>query len=148
MPPVIGWAAVTNHLSWPAAIMFALIFIWTPPHFWALAIRFKDDYERAHVPMLPVVSGESVTQRQIFLYSLLLVALSLTLLLTGVVGVVYAVAAIVLGGGFIWLAWRMKRAPGPRAAMSLFHYSIMYLALLFLAMAGDQIAQNLFGRRW
>ena len=148
MPPVIGWAAVTNHLSWPAAIMFAMIFIWTPPHFWALAIRFKDDYERAHVPMLPVVAGEGVTQRQIFVYALLLAALSLTLLLTGVVGALYGVAAIVLGGAFVRMAWRLTRAPSPRAAMSLFRYSTTYLGLLFLAMAADQVAQNLFGRRW
>jgi protoheme IX farnesyltransferase len=148
MPPVIGWAAVTGHLSWAALIMFAIIFIWTPPHFWALALRFKDDYERAHVPMLPVVRGEGVTLRQILFYTALLVVCSFLLLPTGAVGVVYGAAAAILGGLFLWKAWRLERAPGPRAAMTLFRYSTSYLALLFLAMAVDQALQSLAGRLW
>ena len=146
MPPVIGWAAVTGHLSWAALVMFAIIFIWTPPHFWALALRFKDDYERAHVPMLPVVRGEGVTLRQILLYTALLVICSLLLLPTGTVGVTYGVVAVLLGGAFLWKAWRLEHSPGPRAAMTLFRFSTTYLALLFIAMAADQALRGLAGR--
>jgi len=148
MPPLIGWAAVTNHLAWPAAIMFAVVFVWTPPHFWALALRFRDDYERAHIPMLPVVRGERETLRQILIYSAVMVALSFLLLATGVVGAVYGVTAGLLGAGFLGFAWRLTRRPGPGTAMSLFKFSILYLSVLFIAMAADQSAQHFLGRGW
>ena len=148
MPPVIGWAAVTGHLAWAPLVMFAIVFVWTPPHFWALALRFRDDYERAHIPMLPVVRGERETLRQIVVYSAVLVALSFLLLPTRTVGLVYAVTAAVLGAGFLYLAWLLQRRPGPRAALALFRYSISYLSLLFAAMAVDQVARHLLGRLW
>ncbi|MHB8576086.1 MAG: heme o synthase [Dehalococcoidia bacterium] len=142
MPPLIGWAAVTNTVTWAPLLMFAIIFLWTPPHFWALALRFQDDYERAHIPMLPVVRGQHETLRQIRIYTLVLVGSTLLLLLTHTVGVVYAVTAGTLGAGFVWYAWRLARHPG------LFKFSISYLSLLFVAMAADQFAQHLFGRLW
>jgi len=148
MPPVIGWAAVTGHISWAPLVLFAIIFLWTPPHFWALALRFEDDYARAHIPMLPVVRGERETLRQIVLYAWMLVGVSFALLLTGTVGAVYAGAAAALGAGFLALAWRLRRRPDPSAALTLFRYSISYLALLFLFMAVDQAARNQFGRFW
>ncbi|HLZ72632.1 MAG TPA: heme o synthase [Dehalococcoidia bacterium] len=148
MPPVIGWAAVTGQLAWAPVVLFLIVFVWTPPHFWALALRFQDDYERAHIPMLPVVRGERETLRQIVMYSAVLVLLSFLLLPTGAVGAVYTVSAASLGAGFLLLAWRLHQQPGQGAAIGLFRYSISYLTLLFMAMAADQVAQNLFGRFW
>ncbi len=148
MPPVIGWAAVTGQLAWAPVVMFLIVFVWTPPHFWALALRFQDDYERAHIPMLPVVRGERETLRQIVIYSAVLVALSFLLLPTGTVGAVYAVTAAALGAAFLLLAWRLLRRPGQQAAIGLFKYSISYLSLLFVAMAADELARHLFGSIW
>ncbi len=148
MPPMIGWAAVTGGLTWAPVVMFLIIFLWTPPHFWALALRFQDDYERAHIPMLPVVRGAEETRRQIILYSVVLVVSSFLLLPTHTVGIVYAAAAAVLGAGFMLYTFRLDRTPTPKAAMGLFRYSIAYLSLLFIAMAGDQIAQHFLGRLW
>ncbi len=148
MPPLIGWAAVTNGVAWAPIEMFAIVFLWTPPHFWALALRFQDDYERAQIPMLPVVRGQRETLRQILFYSLALVGSSLLLVPTRTVGVTYAAIAVILGAGFLWFTWRLLRRPGPRAAMGLFRYSISYLSLLFVGMALDQLAQHWFGRIW
>jgi protoheme IX farnesyltransferase len=148
MPPMIGWAAVTGGLTWAPVLMFVIIFFWTPPHFWALALRFQDDYERAHIPMLPVVRGAEETRRQIVIYSAILVVASFLLLLTRTVGVIYAAAAIVLGAGFMLYAACLDRTPTPKAALGLFRYSIGYLSLLFIAMAGDQLAQHFLGRIW
>ena len=106
MPPLIGWAAVTGGLDWPAAVLFGIVFFWTPPHFWAIALRYRTDYERASVPMLPVVSGVAETGRQIFLYSVVLVATSLLLWPVAGTGWLYPVTARVLGGGFISFAYR------------------------------------------
>lgn len=142
IPPVIGWAAVTGHVSVAALILFAIIFVWTPPHFWSLALRFEDEYAAAGVPMLPVVRGDDETRKQIFLYSLFLVPVSLLLVPAGVMGPVYLVLAIVLGVWFVLQALRLWRDPAHRSPMRLFAYSITYLALLFAAMVLDQVAQN------
>ncbi len=142
VPVLIGWAAVTGRVELPAWVLFAIVFYWTPPHFWALAIRFRDDYAAAGVPMLPVVSGERETARQIVLYSWLLVAVSLLFYPVGQMGTIYLVACAVLDVVFLREAYRLQsriRAGGEAAAMRLFHWSITYLSLLFGAMALDQL---------
>jgi len=115
------------------------VFLWTPPHFWALALLIKRDYAAAGVPMLPVVRGEDETARQIVLYTVALVAFTLAPALWGQFGLLYLVAAATLGGCFLWLAWRLRRERTPRRAGLLFHYSLAYLALLFVAMALDAV---------
>jgi protoheme IX farnesyltransferase len=142
IPPVIGWSAVTGHVSVAALVLFAIIFVWTPPHFWSLALRFEDEYAAAGVPMLPVVRGDAETRKQIFLYSLLLVPVSLLLVATGVMGVLYFLLAAALGSWFVLQALRLWRDPDHHSPMRLFAYSITYLALLFAAMVLDQVAQN------
>jgi protoheme IX farnesyltransferase len=137
MPPVIGWAAVTGELSVPAMIMFAIVTLWTPPHFWALSLNYSSDYERAGVPMLPVVSGPKETKRQILLYSIVLVAVSLLLAVWSEVGVIYLSAAAGLGAVFLYYAIRLWREGSAKASSGLFRYSIVYLALLFGAIALD-----------
>ncbi len=139
VPPLVGWAAATGNLTLPALVLFAVVFLWTPPHFWALALLIKRDYAAAGVPMLPVVRGEDETARQIVLYTIALVAFTLAPALWGQFGVVYLVAAGALGGGFLWLAWRLRRERTPARAGLLFHYSLAYLALLFIAMAADTV---------
>jgi protoheme IX farnesyltransferase len=139
-PVLIGWSAVRGDVGWPAVVLFAVIFLWTPPHFWSLAMRFKDDYAAAGVPMLPVVASPSSVTRQIVGYSWAMVAASLILVPFGA-GVVYAVTACVLGAGFIVEAHRLHRRVlrGEAARpMTLFHASITYLALLFAAVAVSQ----------
>ena len=137
MPPVIGWAAVNNELAVPALIMFAIVTLWTPPHFWALSLNYSRDYERAGVPMLPVVAGPVQTKRQIFAYSVALFVVSLLLAFWSAAGVVYFAAACALGGGFVYFALRLLLSSSPRAAADLFRYSIAYLGLLFCAIALD-----------
>jgi protoheme IX farnesyltransferase len=137
MPPVIGWAAVTNEISISAVIMFAIVTAWTPPHFWALSLNYAGDYKRAGVPMLPVVAGPDETRKQIFLYSLVLVAVSALLTLIGVAGYIYLAAAVILGAGFLYYAYRLWRDGSARNSMDLFRYSMLYLALLFAAIAVD-----------
>lgn len=137
IPPVIGWAAVTGGLDWPALLLFGIIFLWTPPHFWALALRYKDDYAEASVPMLPVVSGQEETNRQILLYSVVLVAFSLLLVPVAGMGLVYLFAAAALGAGFLVYAYRLWRQPSERSSMALFFYSLPYLGLLFVAVGVD-----------
>ena len=139
VPPLVGWAAATGNLTLPALALFAVVFLWTPPHFWALALLIKRDYAAAGVPMLPVVRGERETARQIVLYTVALVAFTLAPALWGQFGLVYLVAAVALGGGFLWLAWRLRRERTPARAGLLFHYSLAYLALLFVAMALDAV---------
>jgi heme o synthase len=139
VPPLVGWAAATGNLTLPALVLFLVVFLWTPPHFWALALLIKRDYAAAGVPMLPVVRGERETARQIVLYTLALVAFTLAPALWGQFGIVYLVAAAVLGGSFLWLAWQLQRERTPRRAALLFHYSLAYLALLFVAMAVDSV---------
>jgi heme o synthase len=140
VPVLVAWAAVTGQVGIPALVLFGIVFYWTPPHFWALALRYRGDYEAARVPMLPVVHGEAETARQIVLYSLLLVAISLLLLPAAQMGLIYGLAAVVLGGLFVAYALRLVRNAGDgRAALRLFRYSISYLTLLFAAVAVDSI---------
>ena len=144
MPVLIGWAAVTGRVEVPAFVLFAVIFYWTPPHFWALAIRFRDDYAAAGVPMLPVVAGLKETARQIVLYSWAMVAVSLLFYPVARMGWVYLVSCVALGAAFLReahaLSSRAKRGV-PIKPMRLFHWSITYLSLLFGAMAVDQLVR-------
>jgi heme o synthase len=139
VPPLVGWAAATGDLALPALFLFLVVFVWTPPHFWALALLIRESYAAARVPMLPVVRGERETTRQIVLYTVGLVAVTLVPIVWHVFGAVYLVAAAVLGGVFLWLALALRRDPSPRRAAVLFHYSLAYLALLFVAMAVDPL---------
>jgi protoheme IX farnesyltransferase len=136
-PPLVGWAAVTGDIGWPAIVLFAIVFFWTPPHFWALAIKYRDDYARADVPMLPVVATMESTKNQMFWYAVILVPVSLLLLATGSVGWIYAGAAIVLGAAFVRETWLLRGNDAPGAAMGVFKVSIYYLALIFVAVAAD-----------
>ena len=137
IPPVVGWAAITGGLDLPALYLFAVIFFWTPPHFWALALLIQKDYERARIPMLPVVAGREQTVLHIFAYSLVLIALSLLFATSSAVGWVYLGAAALLGSVFIGMAWQLKRQSTARQARKLYLYSLLYLALLFLVMIVD-----------
>ncbi len=141
IPPMVGWVAVTGSFGLPALYMFAIVFFWTPPHFWALALMIKDDYARAGVPMLPVVAGVPETKRSIFLYTILLLALTLMFFTTSAVGWVYFGGATALGLGFIWYAWRLMRAPGIMLAKPAYLYSLAYLALLFLTIMIDSVVR-------
>ena len=137
IPPVVGWAAITGGLDLPALYLFAVIFFWTPPHFWALALLIQKDYERARIPMLPVVAGRQQTVLHIFAYAVVLVALTLLFATSSAVGWVYLGAAALLGGVFIGMAWQLKRQSTARQARKLYLYSLLYLALLFLVMIVD-----------
>ena len=140
VPVLVAWAAVTGTVGVPALVLFAIVFYWTPPHFWALALRFKGDYAAAGVPMLPVVRGEAETARQIVIYTLLLVAVSLLLYPVARMGAIYLVSAVVLGGAFVWYAARVRSdLSDGRAAIGLFRFSISYLTLLFAAVAADSL---------
>jgi len=143
-PPMIGWAAVTGSVSVESVLMFLIIFVWTPPHFWALALYRCRDYERAGVPMLPVVAGAEETRRQIWLYSLILVPLAITPVLIGLAGIVYGVVSAVLGAVFLYLAWKVRRITEGReadqAARQLFVFSILYLFLLFAVLLVEHAA--------
>jgi protoheme IX farnesyltransferase len=137
VPPLVGYAAATGTLGLPALWLFLIVFLWTPPHFWALALLIKESYAAAKVPMLPVVRGDAETTRQIVLYSVGMVAFTLAV---GIwLGPVYSVAAVLLGGVFLALAWQLRRQPTRRNAGVLFHYSLLYLALLFVAAAADPV---------
>jgi len=137
VPVLVGWAAVTDSLSWTPVVMFAIIFVWTPPHFWALAVKYKDDYQAASVPMLPAVATFKRTAREILFYSVVLVGVSLLLASVARLGTIYVVSASVLGAVFVAMAVRLLRRATPQAAMQLFSYSITYLTLLFVLMAVD-----------
>jgi heme o synthase len=139
MPVLVGWAAVTGGVGLPALVLFAIVFAWTPSHFWALALRFREDYSRAGVPMLPVVASARDSAIQILLYTVLLVALTLMFGPVGGMGVIYLVAAVALGAVYIWQAVALLREPGGERALVLFRYSITYLGLLFAAMATDAL---------
>jgi heme o synthase len=141
-PVLIGWSAVTNTLDWAPVVLFAVIFYWTPPHFWALAIRYRDDYARAEVPMLPVVASLHTTAVRILAYTLLLWALTLLFAPVAGMGHLYVGAALVLGATFTWYAVRLLRDSSPRAAMRVFTWSISYITLLFGAMAVDQLVRS------
>jgi heme o synthase len=139
VPAVVGWAAVTGNLALPALFLFLIVFYWTPPHFWALALLIKRDYEAARVPMLPVVRGEHRTAVSIVRYTLVMIGITLLPFLAGDLGWIYLAAAAVLGGLFLGLAVQLLRDTTPARARSLFSYSLLYLALLFVAMAVDPV---------
>jgi heme o synthase len=139
VPPLVGWAAATGDLTLPALWLFLIVFFWTPPHFWALALLIRRDYEAARIPMLPVVRGERETARQIVTYSGVLIAVTVVPFVWGPLGPVYLVSALLLGCAFMWLALKLWRERTPRRAATLFHYSLLYLALLFVAMAVDPL---------
>ena len=147
IPPLVGWAAVTGNVSWAAVLLFAIIFLWTPPHFWALALMIRDDYAQVNIPMLPVVAGEEATVKQIWLYTLLVVPSTFLLIYPlGVSGFVYGIIATVLGYIFLRKAWQLKQAPADKQlAKSLFKYSILYMMLLCTAIVVDCLpfTQNL-----
>jgi protoheme IX farnesyltransferase len=139
VPPLVGWAAATGNLTLPAIFLFLIIFFWTPPHFWALALLIKDEYAAARIPMLPVVRGDRETSRRILLYSLVLATTTLLPFLWHAVGGLYLAAAVVLDGVFICLAVGLARETSATRAGRLFHFSLLYLALLFVAMAIDTV---------
>jgi len=141
VPVLVGWAAVTNELALAPFAMFAIIFVWTPPHFWALAIRYRADYAAADVPMLPVVATFDHTARRIVAYTVVLWATSLAFWPLGSMGALYLAAAVVLGAMFTWKAVQLARSHRPELAMKLFKFSITYITLLFGAMAADQLLQ-------
>ena len=138
-PPMVGWAAVTGYLELPALYLFAIIFFWTPPHFWALALLLKDDYARARIPMLPVVNGVDETKKAIFLYTLVLVALTIMFFTTGAVGWIYFAAASALGAAFLYFTWRLKMGEDIEGARAAYLYSLLYLGLLFAAIVTDSL---------
>jgi protoheme IX farnesyltransferase len=144
-PPLVGWAAVTGRIEWPALVMFAIIFFWTPAHFWALALKYRDDYARARVPMAPVVWGATRTHRAILLYTIITVGVAFLLVPAGAAGPVYALGAALLGAAFLVYAVRLRHQATPSSAMRLFAYSIVYLFLLFAAMVLDQLVRSLNG---
>jgi protoheme IX farnesyltransferase len=147
VPVLVGWAAVTNSLSWAPVVLFAIIFIWTPPHFWSLAVRYKEDYRAADVPMLPVVASMKRTTTEIVYYTVALVAVSFLFGPVAHLGWIYMISAAVLGAGFLYFVTRLwglaqsDQATG-REAMRVFGYSITYLTVLFVAMAGDVLIRN------
>jgi heme o synthase len=137
VPPLVGWAAVTGHVDPTAWYLFAIVFYWTPPHFWALSLLMKKEYERVGVPMMPVVHGEKETRRQIVLYTCLLVVLTMLPVLFGFFGAIYAAFALALGGWFLVLALRLQRRADRQSALRTYLYSLAYLAVLFGAMVAD-----------
>jgi protoheme IX farnesyltransferase len=139
VPPLVGWAAATGNLTLPALFLFLIVFFWTPPHFWALALVIKRDYAAARVPMLPVVRGDDETARQIVWYSLVLVGVTLLPFAWHTAGVLYLAAALLLGALFLRLAWRLRGETTTARAGALFRYSLLYLALLFVALAVDPL---------
>ena len=142
VPTLVGWTAVTGSLDWPPVVLFAVIFYWTPPHFWALAIRYRSDYQAADVPMLPAVAGLRSTARRIVAYTVVLVALSLLLVPVARMGVLYLAAALAGGAGFGGLALDVLRRPDAARAMRLFNWSNAYVVLLFGAVAADVLVRN------
>jgi protoheme IX farnesyltransferase len=137
VPPLVAWAAVTGGLGGLPLYLFAIVFFWTPPHFWSLSLLMKDEYARAGVPMLPVVRGETETRRQILLYAVLLYAVSQLPFCAGGLGLIYLGASVVLGGAFVYGAYRLMRSADRRTALRLYLFSLAYLALLFGAMVAD-----------
>jgi protoheme IX farnesyltransferase len=130
-PPVLGWTAVTNSVDPYALLLFLIIFTWTPPHFWALAIARRTDYERADIPMLPVTHGEALTKSFVVYYTILLIVVTVLPYITGMTGSLYLFGALLLGGGFLYYALKLKVAPAPDSPMTTFRYSISYLMALF-----------------
>ena len=139
IPPLVGWAAVTGGLDLPAVYLFAIVFFWTPPHFWALSLLIQQDYERARIPMLPVVATRDYTTLNIFLHSLVLVGITAVFAASPAVHGIYLLAALVLGGVFLALAWRLKRDSTRKRARTLYLFSLLYLALLFGSLMVDTL---------
>jgi protoheme IX farnesyltransferase len=148
VPVLVGWAAVTNSLSWAPVLLFAAIFIWTPPHFWALAVRYRDDYAAADVPMLPVVASMERTTLEMLVYTIILAGITMLVGPVAHLGAIYAVTALILNIGFIAMCIRLylqarRGEAGGKEAMRIFHFSITYLTLLFVVMAADVLIRNL-----
>ena len=147
LPPVVGWAAVTGTVSMESLVLFLIIFLWTPPHFWALALFKSGDYERAGIPMLPNVAGHAATKKQIFIYALLLAASGILPVAAGFASFAYGTVAVILGAGFVWYSWQVLRMPESDAAMkpakALFGYSLLYLFVLFTALLADRLLASL-----
>jgi heme o synthase len=141
VPVLVGWAAVRDSLAAPAWLLFGVVFFWTPAHFWALALKYRDDYEAAGIPMLPVVRGVEETTRQIAAYAMITVAFTFAMTLTGDVGQLYAIAVLVLGGLFVVRALALRRKPTPQAAIKFFAWSNVYLMLVFVAVAVDALVR-------
>ena len=139
IPPLVGWAAVTGGLDLPAVYLFAIVFFWTPPHFWALSLLIQEDYERARIPMLPVVATRDYTTLNIFLYTLVLVGITAVFAASPAVHGIYLLAALVLGGVFLALAWLLKRDSTRKRARTLYLFSLLYLALLFVSLMVDTL---------
>lgn len=138
VPPLVGWAAVTGDITFGAVLLFAIVFFWTPPHFWALALMLDRDYTEAGVPMLPVIYGEVATRLQVMLWTIVMAGVTLLPYAAGVAGLVYLVSAVVLGGVFLWASLRLWQGDTRRHwAAATFHYSLIYLALIFVAIAVD-----------
>jgi protoheme IX farnesyltransferase len=137
LPPLLGWTAATGEVHTHGLLLVLLIFVWTPPHFWALAIRRRAEYARAGIPMLPVTHGVAFTKQQVFLYTLMLLAVSLMPVYAHMSGVIYLVGAVGLGLGFVYHAWRLLREPGDAWAMRTFGYSIVYLQAMFALLLAD-----------
>ena len=144
VPVLIGWSSVTNSIDWPPIILFLIIFLWTPPHFWALAIRYKDDYSNAEVPMLPVIEGTKVTGYRMVLYSFQVWAASLIFVPVADMGVVYLITAIVMGAIFTLFSFQVMINPTKKSAMRLFGFSISYITILFSLIAVDQLVRSGF----
>ena len=144
VPVLIGWSSVTNSIDWPPIILFLVIFLWTPPHFWALAIRYKDDYSNAEVPMLPVIEGTKVTGYRMVLYAFQVWAASLIFVPVAEMGVVYLITAIVMGAIFTLFSFQVMIKPTKKSAMRLFGFSISYITILFSLMAVDQLVRSGF----
>jgi protoheme IX farnesyltransferase len=146
LPPIIGWASVTGGVSFEPVVLFLIIFMWTPPHFWALALYRAEDYARAGVPMLPVVAGERATRRQILLYTLILAPLGVMPWVLGYAGAPYGIAALIMGGIMVALAFRIRaEKQGYTASKQMFAFSILYLFLLFAVLLADRVSGGLFG---
>jgi protoheme IX farnesyltransferase len=142
VPPLVGWSAVTGHVGGPALILFGIIFLWTPPHFWALALRYREDYTNAEVPMLPSTATTSAVVRRMIAYTVALVALSALLAPTAHLGPAFLALTLLLGAAFVWQVWRLRSDPGARRAMKVFGFSISYLTVLFLAMGLTAVVQH------
>jgi len=142
--PLIGWAAVTGtSIGWPAGVLFLIVFLWTPPHFWALAIKYKDDYAQAGIPMMPCVKGLETTRKQMFLYTLTLIPAITALYWGGVAGAIYFITSMAATLYFIWVAFKLYRTKDDKYAMPVFHYSCLYLFIIFGSLAIDRLVQFL-----
>ncbi|MDA1188380.1 MAG: heme o synthase [Chloroflexi bacterium] len=141
-PPMIGWAAITGSVDLPAIYLFAIVFFWTPPHFWALALLLKEDYKEASIPMLPVVTTVEETKYHILLYTVLLLVLTLMFFVTGAVGWVYLIGASVLGTVFVYEAWKLRQSEGLKGTKRAYLYSLLYLTLLFVVIVADSLVKD------